>query len=296
MARGNERKPIFLDDADRRAFLKRLDRSHSRLGFLVYAYCLMSNHVHLAVRTGSQPLSRVFLTLLSAYAGDFNRRYRRVGHLFQGRYKSSRVHADGHLLAVVRYIHRNPVDAGIVTRTSDYPWSSDRFYRGGGGPAWLDLETVKGIFSQDAAAAARLYSQIIDSETSAERDASDFAEAVRAKHHGSRPVASAGGRNSSVELFARAVCRAVGEPLARVRSASRERPLSRARALTALLARECAGIPLSRTAGYFGRDESTVARTALAIQAQRAEDNELETLFQRIRAQLTRDKQCTVDP
>ena len=86
--------------------------------------------------------SRVMLTLQSAYAQGFNRRHGHVGHLLQGRYKAFLVEKDRHLLALVRYIHENPVKAGLVALVNQYAWSSDRYYRRGKGPDWLDLDVV----------------------------------------------------------------------------------------------------------------------------------------------------------
>src|SRR5215470_18014881 len=88
IARGNERRSIFRDDVDREKYLSRLAHYRERFEFKVLAFCLMDNHVHLALETGDEPLSRVMAGLQSSYTQAFNRRHRRVGHLFQGRYKA----------------------------------------------------------------------------------------------------------------------------------------------------------------------------------------------------------------
>ncbi len=93
----------------------------------------MSNHVHLAIEAGRDPLSRIMAGLQSSYTQYFNRRHRRVGHLFQGRYKAFLVDKDRYALALLRYVHENPVKAGIVVRPEEYVWSSDRYYRRGKG-------------------------------------------------------------------------------------------------------------------------------------------------------------------
>jgi REP element-mobilizing transposase RayT len=87
-ARGNERKAVFRDDGDRAEYVRRLADYRESLGFRLLAYCLMDNHIHLAVETGQAPLSRIMARLHSSYTQYFNRRHRRVGHLFQGRYKA----------------------------------------------------------------------------------------------------------------------------------------------------------------------------------------------------------------
>ncbi|MEX0827543.1 MAG: transposase, partial [Haliea sp.] len=88
IVRGNQRQKTFRDDSDYAAYLERLGRYRKRMGVTVYAYCLMSNHVHLLVETGSQPLSRFMQGLQQSYTQYFNRMYRKVGHLFLGRYKA----------------------------------------------------------------------------------------------------------------------------------------------------------------------------------------------------------------
>ena len=102
IARGNERKSVFRDDRDRESYLERLAACRKRFGFFVYAYCLMDNHVHLAIERGPELLSRIMLTLQSGYTQRFNKRHDRVGHLFQGRYKAFLVDRDQYLFALVR--------------------------------------------------------------------------------------------------------------------------------------------------------------------------------------------------
>src|SRR5712692_6666635 len=138
VVRGNERAAVFRDDEDREKYLGRLAHYREKFGFRLLAFCLMGNHVHLAIRTAEFPLSRVMAGLQSSYTQWFNRRHKRAGHLFQGRYKAFLVQEDRYLLGLVRYIHENPVKARLVEKARDYPWSSDRHYRRGGGPEWLD--------------------------------------------------------------------------------------------------------------------------------------------------------------
>src|SRR5436309_10951023 len=102
----------------------------------------MDNHVHLAIETGDAPLSRIMAGLQSSYTQAFNRRYRRVGHLFQGRYKAFLIEKDRYGLALLRYIHENPVKAGIVAAPQEYAWSSDRHYRRGKGFKCLDVDRL----------------------------------------------------------------------------------------------------------------------------------------------------------
>ena len=128
IVRGNYRQKTFLNARDYQAYLGRLVRYRKRFGVTVYAYCLMSNHVHLLVETGSQPLSRFMQGLQQSYTQYFNRKHHKVGHLFQGRYKAILCEKDEYLLTLVRYIHLNPVRAKLVQRLDDYPYCGHREY------------------------------------------------------------------------------------------------------------------------------------------------------------------------
>jgi|WetSurMetagenome_2_1015567.scaffolds.fasta_scaffold72667_2 putative transposase len=126
MVRGVERTQIFRTDVDRADFVDRLADLVAQGALAVYAWALLPNHAHLLVRTGGRPLPRSMRSLLTGYAGAFNRRHHRAGHLFQNRYKSIVVEEEPYLLELVRYLHLNPLRATVVPdlRTLDrYPWT-----------------------------------------------------------------------------------------------------------------------------------------------------------------------------
>ena len=123
-SRGNERKPVFRDGQDRESFLHTLDHVINRYHWLCHAYCLMNNHYHFLVETPDGNLSKGMRQLNGVYTQAFNRRHRRAGHLFQGRYKGILVQKDSHLLEVLRYVVLNPVRAGTVERPEQWKWSS----------------------------------------------------------------------------------------------------------------------------------------------------------------------------
>lgn len=129
VSRGAAHQILFEDDADRAYFLSRIASAADAYASEVLAWCLMDNHVHLLIRISFDRLSGFMHAVLSGYAGYFNRVHERSGPLFDGRYKSEPVESDGYLLTVVRYIHRNPLKAGMATELS-LPWTSYREYVG----------------------------------------------------------------------------------------------------------------------------------------------------------------------
>jgi REP element-mobilizing transposase RayT len=141
-ARGNGQQPIYRDDIDRETYLRMLGRVVVRHRWQCLAYCLMGNHVHLLLETREPNLGRGMGRLHSDYAQRFNRRHGRSGHLFQGRYGAVRVQDDIQLWTVVRYIARNPVQAGMCERAEEWAWSSHRAVLGAPAPAWLDVRRL----------------------------------------------------------------------------------------------------------------------------------------------------------
>jgi REP element-mobilizing transposase RayT len=125
-SRGNARQAIFIDDEDRGRFLDVLRMVVERFQWLCHAYCLMENHYHLLIETRNANLSKGMRELNGVYTQGFNQRYRRVGHLFQGRYKAVIVEKDNHLLSLCRYVVLNPVRVGLIKRPEHWKWSSYR--------------------------------------------------------------------------------------------------------------------------------------------------------------------------
>lgn len=123
-SRGNAQSSIFTDDFDRNFFLKLLAELTQRYNWICHAYCLMRNHYHLLIETPDGNLSEGMRQLNGIYTQKFNHRHGRVGHVFQGRFKSMLVDKNSYLLELCRYIVLNPVRAGLVVDPGDYPWSS----------------------------------------------------------------------------------------------------------------------------------------------------------------------------
>lgn len=161
-SRGNARRKVFLDDADRKAFLATLAWVVERFQWICHAYCLMDNHFHLLIETPESNLSRGMRQLNGVYTQRFNRRHRKVGHLFQGRFKAILVERDSYLLELARYVVLNPVRAKMVQAPADYAWSSYRPTLGlDAVPAALSTDWLLGQFARTKAVARQRYQAFV---------------------------------------------------------------------------------------------------------------------------------------
>lgn len=161
-SRGNARSDIVLGDADREMFVETLASVVERFEWICHAWCLMNNHYHLLIETPKANLSRGMRQLNGVYTQKFNRSHRRVGHLFQGRYKAILVERNSYLLELCRYIVLNPVAAHMVDDVSAWRWSSYRATVGiESKPGWLTVAWVLGQFAQAAERARKHYRDFV---------------------------------------------------------------------------------------------------------------------------------------
>lgn len=141
MARGVDGREIFADREDREKFLLTLGRVARESSATLLAYCLMGNHFHLALKTRTVPLSAFMQRILTSHSLSFNRKYGRTGHLFQARYKAVLCLDQAYLACLIRYIHMNPVRAGLAATPDRWPWSSYWEYRRQGRDGLIDAES-----------------------------------------------------------------------------------------------------------------------------------------------------------
>jgi REP-associated tyrosine transposase len=187
MVRGIEGRRVFWTAPDYDDFLARVENLATTGAWVVYAWALLPNHAHLLVRTGARPLPRSMRSLLTGYAGTFNRRHRRRGHLFQNRYKSIVVEEEAYFLELVRYLHLNPLRAGVVkdlAALTKYPYSGHATLHGRVPRPWQEVETVLGQFSPRVEEARRRYQAFV---------AAGVAQGRRPELQGGGLVRSAGG-------------------------------------------------------------------------------------------------------
>jgi putative transposase len=172
-ARGIERREIFYTAADRQDFLARLTRIARDSALRIYAWSLLPNHFHLLVQTADIGLSRCMQRLLAGYALSFNRRHQRCGYLFQNRFRSTLVDRQSYLLELIRYVHLNPVRAGLVSLDAldEYPWTGHAALLGRVDvPPWLDARTVLQQFTLDRPSAAEHYREFVRAGMAASAD------------------------------------------------------------------------------------------------------------------------------
>jgi len=161
-SRGNQKQPIFLSDDDRRLFLACLGDAHDKFAATIHVYCLMTNHYHLMVETPRADLSRIMHLINTRYSIYLNAKHGRCGHPFQGRFKAIVVEAELYAQVLARYIHLNPVRAGIVGRPQEYEWSNFREYvKLRREPPWMRTSLVLSLFGNRPERARELYAEFV---------------------------------------------------------------------------------------------------------------------------------------
>lgn len=287
IARGNHRQKTFFDQSDYHAYLDRLAKYCQQHQVRLYAYCLMPNHVHLLVETGAVPLSKFMQSLQQSYTQAFNRRHRKVGHLFQGRYHAIVCEKDRYLLALVRYIHLNPVRAGLVRQPDRYAYSGHRAYLMGHATAGLDPTLVLRMLGGRAAYQRFVrggmeeghkdeYYQVEDQRFLGTKE---FTERLKAEAH--EPVWTRRPTHP-VHRVLKAVAGALDRSPAELASPDRSWQLSRARVLVAYTLVRRLGYRLTEVAAALGRDAATVSALLSRVAARLPQDNTLRREIERL--------------
>ncbi|AJQ26190.1 transposase [Pelosinus fermentans] len=153
--RGINKQTIFENDEDRQKFIETLGYYKMVSNYMLYGYCLMDNHIHLLIRENEESISQVIKRISSSYVYWYNQKYERCGHLFQERFKSEVIETDAYFLMALRYIHQNPIKAGIVKDIRKYLWSSYHEYTGT--PSIINIDFALDMFSEDRKKAAALF-------------------------------------------------------------------------------------------------------------------------------------------
>ncbi len=292
IARGNNRQVLFRDAGDYQEYLARVKAGLLRHNIRCYAYCLMPNHVHLLLEPGATPVSRLMQGLQGAFAQYVNRRYRRVGHQFQGRFRAILCEKDSYLVELVRYLHLNPVRAGLARSPEAWRWSSHGAYRGSAvGEVPLERMPVLGQFHRNAVRAQRAFARFIQ-EGLGMGHRQEFYELWEQRVLGEQAFAEetlvprrdvpAPPLSASVEEILAAVAEDTGIPAARLAAAGRARGPAHARAVVAYLARELAHLPLTTVAQVVRRDPVTLSHAVRRLERMLDQTPELRKRVDRI--------------
>jgi len=286
-SRGNERRPIVHDDLDRRMFLTFLGQAVRRFGWSLTAWVLMTNHFHLVIQTPEANLSRGMHWLNSTYAGWFNHRHNRCGHLFQGRFKSFLIETGTSLREVVRYVVLNPVRAQMVEHPEQYAWSSYRSSAGlDAAEDWLDTQSLLELFDSDADAGRGVYQDFVlaklnDSECIWERllNGMYFGSPAWAKRM--RTIVESRPRSTDHPK----VFRAVGRPqMHQIVTA-----VARLADQTASALRTMRGGPLRRLVAWIGWNEGLLTLRSIAAGLRLRSEGHVSRMIRRCEQELGRD-------
>ena len=272
IARGNRRTTLFHDEADYAAYLERLERYRRRDSLRCYAFILMSNHLHLLVETGEVPLSRTMQTLQFTYTQYYNGRYRKIGHLFQGRYKAILCDRDTYLLELVRYLHLNPARLRQPQDPWGYPWSSHGVYLGQSGPVEIETLPILEQFHRQVGPARKAYRQFLQEglgtghrahyyEAVDQRFLGDerFLSELHSKTQATHEVTVKGAKVSFLRLL-QAVAESTGQSTDHLVGAGRQRNPAAARAFLVYAAREWSDLNVKEIGRRLNRDPSMISR------------------------------------
>ena len=275
--RGNAGQPVFLFDDDRYRFYLLLQEGTCRFGYRIHAFCLMTNHIHLVLQSGEIPLSRGMQNLSFRYTRWVNWREKRTGHLFQGRYKAVLVDGDSYLLELVRYIHLNPVRAGMVEAPEAYPWSGHGAYLGREFLPWLTMDSVLGQFGKSLEAARSNYETFVADGLGEgfqpEYSGGGGDSRILGNDHFVERCLSDCGENSNrltAQEIIDKVCEAYGVDRATIQAPLQQRHVSEARAVAGWLAKD-AGITLSAVARLVNRDVGSISSSVRRISSRMQE-------------------------
>jgi REP element-mobilizing transposase RayT len=258
--RGNHREPIFRVPSDRRELDNIVGEATARHGSSVHAYCWMTNHLHLLVQVGESPLGCTMHAIAMRYARRFQRAVPTTGHLFEHRYRARLVDADTYLLDVVRYIHLNPVAAGMVHRAEEYEWSSHCGYVGRPAVSWLTTGFVLAMFDENPERAHESYARFVSAGRDDARARNPDDDPERDTPSQPVPVSTCRVHNPALEVLIAEMCASAGVDPSEVALPSRDRVVSDLRAGIAIEAMRRGIAGMAEIAARMGRHPSSLTR------------------------------------
>ena len=278
MLRGIDGRATFLNDSDRVRFCLLLQEATELHSFKVHAFCLMTNHVHLLLEPTDRPLSTGVHRFASRYAQHFNKKHKRRGYVFQGRFRSILVEDGTYLRRLVRYIHLNPVDAKMCKLPDQYPWSSYKAYVGREVYTWLSMKRVLSYFGKNRLEALDNMASHIEEKIDANLDSKDIQKAFRIGVYGSEEFEEIYADNDEENIVEKEieqkqvtvgqlvdeVCSRCKVNLDELRSSDKRRELVNARKVLARSAQLIGGLNLRDVCELLDKHHGSVSRLAVS--------------------------------
>ncbi len=290
MLRGNDGQHIFFCEADRVRLCLLMQEGVERFGHRIHAFCFMSNHIHLAIQVSEASISRIIQHLAFRYTRYINRSQRRIGHLFQGRFKSILVQGDLYMKELVRYIHLNPVRSGMVDLPDKYVWSSHNAYMQETAFIWLEQSRVLHCFGDTPGKAVQKYGEYIlkgiGKEPEFDFKSGDIEGILGTKEFAEDVIR----QNSQTTKQKITLAELTFEVCKKYRLSEQElcmpgkHPMnSRARAVLALLVRETEGVSIEGLARFLKREASGVSKLAIRLEKNLRETDPVACEIQELR-------------
>ncbi len=274
MLRGIDGRVIFVDDKDRYRFFLLLQEASELHNFRVHAFCLMSNHIHLLLEPLNDALASGVHRFTMRYAQHFNRRHKKRGYVFQDRFKSILVEDGSYMRRLARYIHLNPLEAGLATQPGDYPWSSYNAYFGRAEYVWLETERILSYFGMSRTTSVTKFAEFMSANADFIEDIDDIKRAFRSGVFGSEEFTRAfvatrmssekdqGDEMCSIETLMTALSERFNITTKQLLSSEKTRHVVDARATLARAAQLLEGLSLGDVCRILGKHNGTISRLA----------------------------------
>ena len=292
--RGNGGQDIFYSHEDRYRFYLLLQEGVERFGHRIHAFCLMPNHLHIVVQVGDIALSKIFQNVSFRYTRYINKKQKRIGHLFQGRYKALLIDADSYLLELVRYIHNNPLRAGMVLAPEHYQWTSHRAYIGEESIPWLTTDWILSQFAKHKKRARQRFHEFcltgIHEEHRQEFHKGTFEGRILGNDQFSENVLAGTEERfhpaPSMKQLINIVCKQYKINKRTIVAPGKQQPAAEARAVVSYLAQDAEKLSMTELGKYLRRDISALSRAAGRLRARLSEDQKLADKLGKIESKL----------
>ena len=300
VARGNRRQKIFLQESDYRMYLRFLKEYKQQCRFILFAYILMPDHFHFLLEVNGTPLSRLMQGLQLRYSRNFNLKYRKKGHLFQGRYQAVLYEKEAYLPELSAYIHLNAVRSGLVNDPGDYPWSSYHEYvEQENKDGLVDTEHLLQHFSDSDSVSAEThqkYETFVLGKTS-EGHREDYYQLKDGFFLGSDEFVNSVLRKTdyrpslnydiSLDEIVSTTSRTMNIPVEMFYTPSRNRQGALGRSVAGYLARKLANIRVKSVAGHFERDPVVISQGINKLEKRLLDEKEIKKVMTRLEKDLT---------